>query len=177
MKYREFSDIEIFQHSGKGRRLFMTGHKNCLQSEYLLGLGHRLIKNNFPGRGLAKFEKHWVRGHLDTARCGNSSVTDYWCARRHRGSMLLDSFLILTRKVWSFSQCITFFLTFEILPLAKDSLLKLFCADTFGAVRLFLCVYVWRQIQCATRDYRTQALNGIENDGAGFKSGILASAD
>jgi len=28
---REFSDIEIFQHSGKGIPLFMTGHKNCLQ--------------------------------------------------------------------------------------------------------------------------------------------------
>jgi hypothetical protein len=28
----EFSDIEIFQHSGKVIPLFMTGHKNCLQA-------------------------------------------------------------------------------------------------------------------------------------------------
>jgi hypothetical protein len=28
----EFSDIQIFQHSGKGMPLFMTGHKNDLQS-------------------------------------------------------------------------------------------------------------------------------------------------
>ena len=27
MNDREFSDIEIFQHSGKGIPLFMTGHK------------------------------------------------------------------------------------------------------------------------------------------------------
>jgi hypothetical protein len=37
VNYREFSDIEIFQHSGKGIPLFMTGHKNCLQADYLLG--------------------------------------------------------------------------------------------------------------------------------------------
>jgi hypothetical protein len=32
----EFLDIEIrvFQHSGKELRLFMTGHKNCLQADY-----------------------------------------------------------------------------------------------------------------------------------------------
>jgi hypothetical protein len=30
MNDREFSDIEIFQHSGKGIPLFITGHKNCL---------------------------------------------------------------------------------------------------------------------------------------------------
>jgi hypothetical protein len=29
MNDREFSDIEIFQHSRKGIPLFMTGHKNC----------------------------------------------------------------------------------------------------------------------------------------------------
>jgi hypothetical protein len=44
MNDREFSDIEIFQHSGKGTPLFMTGHKNCLQSDYFLGPGPRLIK-------------------------------------------------------------------------------------------------------------------------------------
>jgi hypothetical protein len=27
----------------------------------LLGPGPRLIKNNLPGRGLTKFEKHWLR--------------------------------------------------------------------------------------------------------------------
>jgi hypothetical protein len=44
MNDREFSDIEIFQHMGKGIPLFMIGHKNCLQADYLLGLGSRLIK-------------------------------------------------------------------------------------------------------------------------------------
>jgi hypothetical protein len=47
MSDREFSDIEIFQHSGKGIPLFMTGHKNCLQADYLLGPGPRLIKKEF----------------------------------------------------------------------------------------------------------------------------------
>jgi hypothetical protein len=46
---REFSDIEIFQYSGKGIPLFMTGQKNCLQSDYLLGPGPRLIKKEFTG--------------------------------------------------------------------------------------------------------------------------------
>jgi hypothetical protein len=44
MNDREFSDIEIFQHSGKGIPLFMTGHKNWLQGDYLLGPGPRLMK-------------------------------------------------------------------------------------------------------------------------------------
>ena len=34
MNDREFSDIEIFQHSGKGIPLFVTCHKNCLQADY-----------------------------------------------------------------------------------------------------------------------------------------------
>jgi len=34
MNDREFSDIEIFQHSGKGIPQFMTGHKNFLQADY-----------------------------------------------------------------------------------------------------------------------------------------------
>jgi hypothetical protein len=59
MNGREFSDIEIFQHSGKRIPLFMTGHKNCLQSDCLLGPGPRLLKKNLPGRGLTKVEKHW----------------------------------------------------------------------------------------------------------------------
>jgi len=33
----EFPDIEIFQHSGKGISLFMTGHKNCLQAITTMG--------------------------------------------------------------------------------------------------------------------------------------------
>jgi hypothetical protein len=49
MNYREFSDIEIFQYSGKGIPLFMAGHKNCLQADYLLGPGPRLIKKEFTG--------------------------------------------------------------------------------------------------------------------------------
>jgi hypothetical protein len=43
----EFSDIEIFQHSGKGIPLFMIGHKNFLQADYLLGPGTRIIKKEF----------------------------------------------------------------------------------------------------------------------------------
>jgi hypothetical protein len=59
MSDREFSDIEICQHSRKGIPLFMAGHKNCLQADYLLGQGPRLIKKkNLPGLGLTKFEKH-----------------------------------------------------------------------------------------------------------------------
>jgi hypothetical protein len=57
MSDREFSDIQIFQHSGKGIPLFMTGHKNCLQADYLLGPGPRYKKKNLPGRGLTKVEK------------------------------------------------------------------------------------------------------------------------
>ena len=41
MNDREFSDIEIFQHSGKGLPLFMTGHKNCLQADY--NNGRRIV--------------------------------------------------------------------------------------------------------------------------------------
>jgi hypothetical protein len=45
MSDREFSDIQIFQHSGKAIPLFMIGHKKCLQADYLLGPGYlRLIK-------------------------------------------------------------------------------------------------------------------------------------
>jgi hypothetical protein len=49
MSDREFSDTEIFQYSGKGIPLFMIGHKNCLQADYLLGPGPRLIKKEFIG--------------------------------------------------------------------------------------------------------------------------------
>jgi hypothetical protein len=49
MSDREYSDIQMFQHSGKEIPLFMTGHKNCLQADYLLGLGPRLIKKEFTG--------------------------------------------------------------------------------------------------------------------------------
>jgi len=34
MNDREFSNLEIFQHPGKGIPLFMTGHKNYLQVDY-----------------------------------------------------------------------------------------------------------------------------------------------
>jgi hypothetical protein len=49
MSNREFSDIQIFQHLGKAIPLFMTGNKNCLQADYLLGPGPRLIKKEFTG--------------------------------------------------------------------------------------------------------------------------------
>jgi hypothetical protein len=45
---REFSDIEIFQHSGKGIPLFMTGHKNCLQTDHLLQ-----VKGNSTNIGIS----------------------------------------------------------------------------------------------------------------------------
>jgi hypothetical protein len=46
---REFSDNQNFQHSGKGIPLFMAGHKNFLQADYLLGPDPRLIKKEFTG--------------------------------------------------------------------------------------------------------------------------------
>jgi hypothetical protein len=58
MNDRKFSDIEIFQHSGKGIPLFMTGHKNCLQADYLSGPGPRLIKKEFTEPRSYKVEKH-----------------------------------------------------------------------------------------------------------------------
>jgi hypothetical protein len=57
----EFSDIQIFQHSGKGIPLFMTCHKNCLQADYLLGPGPRLIKKEFTGPRSHKGAKRWSR--------------------------------------------------------------------------------------------------------------------
>jgi hypothetical protein len=70
VSYGEFSDIEIFQHSGKAISLFMTGHKNCQQADYLLGPGPRLIKKkNLPGRCLTKFEKHCPRDAADRTLC------------------------------------------------------------------------------------------------------------
>jgi hypothetical protein len=69
MSDREFSDIQIFQHSGKGIPLFMTGHKNCQQADYLLGPGPRFIKKEFiPGRGLTKVEKHRSSEHGEHLR-------------------------------------------------------------------------------------------------------------
>jgi hypothetical protein len=49
MSDRELSDIQIFQHLGTGIPLFMTGHKNFLQADYLLGPGPRHIKKEFTG--------------------------------------------------------------------------------------------------------------------------------
>jgi hypothetical protein len=39
MNDREFSDIEIFQLSGKGMPLFMTGHKKLSASRLFVGTG------------------------------------------------------------------------------------------------------------------------------------------
>ena len=50
MNDREFSDTKVFQHSGKGIPLFMTGHKNCLQADYNNGRNSSVLKterNNF----------------------------------------------------------------------------------------------------------------------------------
>jgi hypothetical protein len=46
---RELSDIQMLQPSGKGIPLFMIGHKNCLQADYLLGPIPRFIKKEFTG--------------------------------------------------------------------------------------------------------------------------------
>jgi hypothetical protein len=61
MSDREFSDIQIFQHSGKEIPLFMTGHKNCLQTDYLLGPGPRPIKKELTEPRSRKVEKHCSR--------------------------------------------------------------------------------------------------------------------
>jgi hypothetical protein len=75
MNDREFSDIEIFQHSGKGIPLFMACHKNDLQADYLLGPGPRLIKKNLPGRGLTEVEKHCFRGHFKMAVVSHDGIS------------------------------------------------------------------------------------------------------
>jgi hypothetical protein len=58
MNDREFSDIEIFQHSGKGIPLFMFGHKNCLQ---------------FVGTGPSSYKKKNYRAAV-SQRLRNTSV-------------------------------------------------------------------------------------------------------
>jgi hypothetical protein len=59
MSDREFSDNEIFQHSGKGIPLFMIGHKKLPASRLFVGTGPSSYKKkNLPGRGLTKVEKH-----------------------------------------------------------------------------------------------------------------------
>jgi hypothetical protein len=70
---REFSDIQIFQHSGKGIPLFMIGHKSCLQAYYLFGPGPRLIKQEFTGLRSHKLEKHCfsVTYYIREMRHGN----------------------------------------------------------------------------------------------------------
>jgi hypothetical protein len=81
MSDREFSDIENFQNSGKGIPLFMIGHKNCLQADYLLGPGPRLIKKkSLPGRGLTKVEKHCCRATKERVRAGQCFVS--WGGQR-----------------------------------------------------------------------------------------------
>jgi hypothetical protein len=67
MSDREFSDIEIFQHSGKVIPLFMTGHKNCLQADYLLGPGPRLIKKViYRGAVSQRLRNTGLRLYIDT---------------------------------------------------------------------------------------------------------------
>jgi hypothetical protein len=61
MNNREFSEVQIFQHSGKGIPLFMTGHKNCLQADYLLEPGPRLIKKKKFTGPRSQAEKHCPR--------------------------------------------------------------------------------------------------------------------
>jgi hypothetical protein len=61
MNDREFSDIEIFQYSGKGMPLFMIDHKNCLQADYLLGPDPRLIKKRIYRAAVSNVEKHCTR--------------------------------------------------------------------------------------------------------------------
>jgi hypothetical protein len=62
----------------------MTGHKNYLQADYLLGPGPRLIKKrNLPGRALIKFEKHCPIASPDSSTgYGVAMVTVYVGATR-----------------------------------------------------------------------------------------------
>jgi hypothetical protein len=75
----EFSDFEIFQHSGKGIPLFMPGHKNCLQSDYFFGTGPSsyIKKKNLPGRGLTKVEKHCPSGLLTNFYSRDIALCDF----------------------------------------------------------------------------------------------------
>jgi hypothetical protein len=63
MNDREFLDIEIFQHSGKGIPLFMTDHKNWKGIYEYVCWDRALVlrKKNLPGRGLTKVEKRCTR--------------------------------------------------------------------------------------------------------------------
>jgi hypothetical protein len=68
MNDREFSDIEIFQHSGKGIPLFMTGHKNCLQADYLMGPDPRLIKKRIYRAAVSQRLRNTALLHLRKER-------------------------------------------------------------------------------------------------------------
>ena len=62
----EFSDIEIFQHSGKGIPLFMTGHK----------IG-KVFTNEFVGTGSSSYEK-WIYRATVSQRLRNTDVDVTW---------------------------------------------------------------------------------------------------
>jgi len=67
MNDSEFSDIEIFQHSGKGILLFMTGHKNCQQANYNNGQHIHCSQNeqnnicvaNVSGQSARKYKENF----------------------------------------------------------------------------------------------------------------------
>jgi hypothetical protein len=107
----------IFRHRnlstfpGKGIPLFMTGHKNYLQVDYLLGPGPPLIKRNLPGRGLTKVEKHYPRLYIkkssmsqpedgfrnkaETCSCNDFLIifkNIYLCNKRSEGCQVLYTF-------------------------------------------------------------------------------------
>jgi hypothetical protein len=52
MSDREFSDMQILKHSGKGIPLCMTGNKNCLQADYLLGIYRAAVSQRLRNTGL-----------------------------------------------------------------------------------------------------------------------------
>jgi hypothetical protein len=75
MSDREYSDIQIFRHSGKGIPLFMNGHKNCLQADYLLGPGPRLIKKIYRAAVSQRLRNTALdEGELKTSRPGGFSL-------------------------------------------------------------------------------------------------------
>jgi hypothetical protein len=88
MNDREFSDIEIFQNSGKGLPLFVTGHKNCLQADYLLGPGPRLIKKRIYRAAVSQRLRNTAVGVL------SEGVSLYVCRSWKVFSHLCQLFLL-----------------------------------------------------------------------------------
>jgi hypothetical protein len=77
MNHREFSDIEIFQHSEKGIPLFKTDNKNCLQADYDSGMLIFAATTTYTKQIFIVLEYH--------SRSGKLSVPE-----KHRRRLLLQ---------------------------------------------------------------------------------------